>query len=295
VTFGETVTHLVWSNGTHSRLAAAIVLGIKVVSPGWINECKQCRNKADESNYIIMDVSQEDAVAAVMSYSNDSSRSKSQSIDSDPREVDDKGDMTLRGRRAGTNINILSNHNCISTSSSVWFAESDNNIQPGNSREENVKESGNHKSYQISNGSNSNSSSSSSSSNKMKAPCPAPFIPLPSFKEHNPGVLPSALRTQRRSERICDLDEENDKLIGSGDTLEDILNIDPNEVLPILRDSGCWPPSGEEAALIDEYKAKNKVREKGKINGIKAPNSSRTSNGGAASSATASVVVNMYK
>jgi hypothetical protein len=40
------------------------------------------------------------------------------------------------------------------------------------------------------------------------------------------------------------------------------MNIDPNEVLPILRDCGDWPPSGEEAALIDEYKAKNKVRDK---------------------------------
>lgn len=40
-----------------------------------------------------------------------------------------------------------------------------------------------HKNYNFSNG-----TSSSSSSNKRKAPCPAPFIPLPSFKEHNPGT-----------------------------------------------------------------------------------------------------------
>ena len=34
------------------------------------------------------------------------------------------------------------------------------------------------------------------------------YIPLPSFKEHNTGVLPTQLKAHRRSERICDLDEE---------------------------------------------------------------------------------------
>jgi hypothetical protein len=201
VTFGETVTHLVWSNGTHSRLAAAIVLGIKVVSPGWINECKQCQNKVDESDYTVIDISQNDAVAAIMLRSNDSSRFTSHSIGIDPQEVEDTGDVSLRGRRNVTNVNAMSSNNSTSVSS---LAELDNKNESGISNEENIKEDTNNKSYQFSNG----SSSSSSSSNNMKAPLPAPFIPLPSFKEHNPGVLPSALRTQRRSERICDLDEE---------------------------------------------------------------------------------------
>jgi hypothetical protein len=39
--FSDTITHLVWSNGSAKKLTAASLFDITVVSPSWILECEQ--------------------------------------------------------------------------------------------------------------------------------------------------------------------------------------------------------------------------------------------------------------
>jgi hypothetical protein len=39
--FTDTISHLVWSNGSTKKLMAASLFGIAIVSPSWILECEQ--------------------------------------------------------------------------------------------------------------------------------------------------------------------------------------------------------------------------------------------------------------
>jgi hypothetical protein len=39
--FTDTITHLVWSNGSTKKLMAASLFDIFIVSPSWILECEQ--------------------------------------------------------------------------------------------------------------------------------------------------------------------------------------------------------------------------------------------------------------
>jgi hypothetical protein len=163
--FGESTTHLIWSNGTAKRLAAAVILDVTVILPGWIEKCKQTGKRCEEADYIVINgISSSQAAASVLSFS---------TID-----VYSGVSKNGRGRKEVT-----------SSSSSGRVNE---RVERVNERVE--------RNHVISH------SHSDSHLDKSKA-LPS-FIPLPAFREHNMVVLPPALRTQRRSERICDLDEE---------------------------------------------------------------------------------------
>ena len=270
--FGENITHLVWSNGSTARLAAAIILGITVVDPSWIEVCNNAGKKVDESCCqvkVVSGILAHDATAAVlaMSITNASSSSSSANYGRSGSSRngrgasahDDSGNVLLasdsaeglqmqtsqskqlRNRRKSTspfsaeiNTELLSspfpgrnNH-----SFDELLRENDINVDRSDgSRFRNIAHQGalkrpvnSNKSTNISNTSVSNSSStliggnigtsiggvcggiggSSSSSSSGSHP----FIPLPSYREHTTGVMPTAYRKQRRSERICDLDDE---------------------------------------------------------------------------------------
>ena len=266
--FGENITHLVWSNGSTARLAAAIILGITVVDPSWIEGCNNAGKKVDESCCqvkVVSGILAHDATAAVlaMSITNASSSSSSANYGRSGSSRngrgasahDDSGNVLLasdsaeglqmqvshnkqiRNRRKSTspfsaeiNSELLSspfpgrnNH-----SFDELLREKDINVDRSDgSRFRNIAHQGALKRPVNSNKSTSFSTSSSSVSSSISGAINSgivgssvggstsssssgshPFIPLPSYREHTTGVMPTAYRKQRRSERICDLDDE---------------------------------------------------------------------------------------
>ena len=49
--FGDNCTHLIWSNGTSNRIKVAELLNIFVVSPLWIEQCKESGTRWPEKNF----------------------------------------------------------------------------------------------------------------------------------------------------------------------------------------------------------------------------------------------------
>ena len=44
---------MIWSNGKQTRLAAAIIMGIRVVLPGWVDKCRESDKMTEEGEYLI--------------------------------------------------------------------------------------------------------------------------------------------------------------------------------------------------------------------------------------------------
>ena len=234
---GEDITHFVCSNGSTARLAASIVLSIKVVGPSWIEKCKKESKKVDESGHaVISGITASDAAAAVLSisngyisstrktsnsgssrtgrndsfYSTDSTRKvrKDQKNDTEQQEHNRSGAraaVASSGRKNGIcflNLSPSTGNPPLSSSFNDHFpAEGKDNISYvdgyGHCQ---IQPNSAYKSpyYSISRNSINKSTSNSSSSKDSQ------FIPLPSYREYSSGVLPTALKMQRRSERICD-------------------------------------------------------------------------------------------
>ena len=234
---GEDITHFVCSNGSTARLAASIVLSIKVVGPSWIEKCKKEGKKIDESGHaVISGITASDAAAAVLSisngcisparktsksgssrtgrndsfYSTDSTRKvrKDQKNDTEQQELNRSGAraaVASSGRKNGIcflNLSPSTGNPPLSSSFNDHFpAEGKDNISYvdgyGHCQ---IQPNSAYKSpyYSISRNSINKSTSNSSSSKDSQ------FIPLPSYREYSSGVLPTALKMQRRSERICD-------------------------------------------------------------------------------------------
>ena len=68
--FGEQITHLVWSNGSETRVAAAVLMGIIVVNTGWIDKFEECRGTVcDSEHQVVSGIQRTEAAAAVLSLS----------------------------------------------------------------------------------------------------------------------------------------------------------------------------------------------------------------------------------
>jgi len=50
-TFGEDCTHLIWSHGLSKRFKTAQYMDVKVVSPLWIDQCRQAKKKVPEEDF----------------------------------------------------------------------------------------------------------------------------------------------------------------------------------------------------------------------------------------------------
>lgn len=237
---GEGITHYICSNGSTARLAASIVLSIKVVGPSWIEKCKKESKKVDESGHaVISGITASDAAAAVLSIPNacgSSAREYHQSSSSrtgwngsfystdstrktrgDERNDAEQQEHNRSGASAAAASSSTKNgFNFLSSSPATAFArnmllsssfndhfpvEGTDNLSDSDGHCQTQPNSANKSShYSISKNSiNKNSNSRSSSSSKD-----CQFIPLPSYKEYSSGVLPTALKMRRRSERICD-------------------------------------------------------------------------------------------
>ena len=68
--FGEQVTHLVWCNGSGTRVAAAVLMGVIVVNTGWIDKFEESRgNVLDSEHQVVSGIQRTEAAAAVLSLS----------------------------------------------------------------------------------------------------------------------------------------------------------------------------------------------------------------------------------
>ena len=54
-TFGEHCTHLIWSHGTSKRMKLAAIMDIYVVSPLWIEQCRQAKKRVSELDFLASD------------------------------------------------------------------------------------------------------------------------------------------------------------------------------------------------------------------------------------------------
>lgn len=74
--FGEQVTHLVWCNGSGTRVAAAVLMGVIVVNTGWIDKFEESRgNVLDSEHQVVSGIQRTEAAAAVLSLSGKRARS----------------------------------------------------------------------------------------------------------------------------------------------------------------------------------------------------------------------------
>ena len=79
--FGEDCTHLIWSHGLSKRHMTAKIMDIFVVSPLWIEQCKQAKKRVSETDFLASSVSTfTDAAKPSTGSSLSSSGSKTQHI-----------------------------------------------------------------------------------------------------------------------------------------------------------------------------------------------------------------------
>jgi hypothetical protein len=208
---------LIWSNGRQTRLAAAIIMGIRVVLPDWVDKCRESDKMAEEGEYLINGgLVAIEAAAAVLSLS------KSPSSSSGHRPKNESSSAT-NSRLGNLSISSFLNLQSICTQSASGAGS---NLRNG-------RRSPSHNSRCTSCSSSTKTSRISADSSALEADCECsmkqgvtsssrsaaciamnegvschPFIPLPSYREHNTGVLPAELKVHRRSERICDLEGE---------------------------------------------------------------------------------------
>ena len=166
-------------------------MGATVVRPEWVEKCMQFNRKVDEREFLITNgITPSDAAEAVlsMSWSNgcsveygrtctasSSSSSSSSSFQTSQSSFTETRSgcesLNIRGRASSSSVtvNVVDRIACI-------------NQAPSNP-------------------------SRNSPYLEDRESCNS-FIPLPSYREHNSGVLPVELKVHRRSERICDLEDE---------------------------------------------------------------------------------------
>ena len=117
--FGEQVTHLVWSNGSGTRVAAAVLMGIIVVNIAWIDKFEDCRGKVcDSEHQVVSGIQRTEAAAAVLSLSDKPTRSTVSQLRTakiDPKKDDHRGwtvvNRTSKARLTGDSIVTLYNCN----------------------------------------------------------------------------------------------------------------------------------------------------------------------------------------
>jgi hypothetical protein len=208
---------LIWSNGRQTRLAAAIIMGIRVVLPGWVDKCGESDKMTEEGEYLINSrLAATEAAAAVLALS------KSPSSSSGYRSKNERSSATnshLGNLSISSYLNLQSNCN----QPTVVAGNDVRNGRRSPSRNSRCTScSVSTKTSRISANSSaldaececgvkqdiSSSSRSTANIDTNEGVSCHPFIPLPSYREHNTGVLPAELKVHRRSERICDLEGE---------------------------------------------------------------------------------------
>lgn len=191
-------------------------MGIRVVLPGWVDKCRESDKKSEEGDFLVTSGFEAiEAAAAAISFSKcPSSSSKNRSNVENSSATNDH----LSNLRSSSFQNLQLN--CAPSTVAVGDHLRSGRRSPScNGR---------------------CSSCSSTKTSQICADCSAPevdcecrikqvitcsprsnsyiepyeggsyhsLIPLPSYREHNSGVLPAELKVHRRSERICDLDGE---------------------------------------------------------------------------------------
>ena len=192
-------------------------MGIRVVLPGWVDKCRESDKMTEEGEYLITSgLVATTAAAAALSLS----KSPSSSSGHRPKY---ENSSAMNNHLGNLRISSFQNLQSICTHAT---AVAGNNIRNG-------KRSPSYNSRCASSSSSTKTSRISADSSALEVDCEYsmkqdvtstsrssacidisegaschPFIPLPSYREHNTGVLPAELKVHRRSERICDLEGE---------------------------------------------------------------------------------------
>ena len=186
---------MIWSYGSRSRLAAAVILGITAVHPAWVEKCLQCNRKVDEEEYsVVSRIIPREAAEAVLSLSSSSGLSLECSR------------ASATGRTSSSSSSSSNTHFTHSS-----FTETKSGYETVNIRGRASPSSSSFTAKEVDPITDVTQASSNSARNNPylgEREISHSFIPLPSYREHNTGVLPVELKVHRRSERICDLEEE---------------------------------------------------------------------------------------
>ena len=212
--FGENCTHLVWSNASERRLAAAGIFGIPIVSPLWIENCNESGTKVDESDFAVttghkaggqgsgvgVGVGRPAASVPVPNAVKSSRRLNSPFYSSSQRLLESKAQERSpkhQSKSAAAAAEIAgvggNNKSMAATKRGGGGAKAAASLKAPAVSSNQHKASSSSSSSSSSRGGSSSSSSSrhdavAGDEDEQELP---PFIPLPRFKEHNPIVLPT--------------------------------------------------------------------------------------------------------
>ena len=196
--FGENCTHLVWSNASERRLAAAGIFGIPIVSPLWIENCNESGTKVNEKDFAVSEshgaggqgpghgfaVGRPAASVPVPNAVKSSRRLNSPFYSSSQRLLESKAQ-----ERSPKHQNKSAA--AAATKRGGGGAAASSKASAASSNQHKASSSSSSSSYRSSSsGSSSNSLHDAEEGDEDDQDLP-PFIPLPRFKEHNPIVLPT--------------------------------------------------------------------------------------------------------
>jgi hypothetical protein len=228
--FGDHLTHYICMNSDTKRARLAPMMGIQVVSPLWIEQCKESQQKVPENDFLIEATAKENVAPStssrpllreprlgeVASRRDVNSPFFSSSQREFPAEEEPKNKP--RAKSTGRNIKVKSSFPQPSPGErSVISSDEDEPYPP------------------------------KAITNPRKSPTNLKTLPVPSFREYIPPLPPAPSQRRRRSERISDIyDNDEDEMEEAEDTT--ISDIRPDVPMLILRDESDEHHADEEPA-----------------------------------------------
>jgi hypothetical protein len=250
--FSDEITHFVCSNASAKRLKAAAIFEVAVVNPSWVQSCLQSGTRACEEDFALGKELTVIPITEVVKPKPDlvsSKADKSISLGTSAERILSADNATPQNvnissvsRELGPSIDISKSvSSAIEKKAEALVTLSKKGKSTGGQielvKKKVVRGADTASIAAIENSTAKLSSESCKSSSKQEEK----LIPLPSYKELKAVVLPPSMRSQRRSERICDNEESQ----------ETIPEIDVNASLPIVRSDSPVIPQVSHSVIKD--------------------------------------------
>jgi hypothetical protein len=249
--FSDEITHFVCSNASAKRLKAAAIFEVAVVNPSWVQSCLQSGTRACEEDFALGKELTVIPITEVVKPKPDlvsSKADKSISLGTSAERILSADNATPQNvnissvsRELGPSIDISKSvSSAIEKKAEALVTLSKKGKSTGGQiklEKKVVRGADTASIAAIENSTAKLSSESCKSSSKQEEK----LIPLPSYKELKAVVLPPSMRSQRRSERICDNEESQ----------ETIPEIDVNASLPIVRSDSPVIPQVSHSVIKD--------------------------------------------
>ena len=264
--FSDEITHFVCSNASAKRLKAAAIFEVAVVNPSWVQSCLQTGKRACEEDFALGKELTDIPITEVVKQKPDSTSSRSVKSISSGTSAErtlstditnpQSDDISSVSRELGLSVDIsksvTSGHQ---KKAEVALLSSKKGKSTGGQVELVKKVVRGADTVSIT-AVESTTAKLGSDSSKSSSELEEKLIPLPSYKELKAVVLPPSMRSQRRSERICDNEESE----------ETIPEIDVNASLPIVRSDS--PDIQQLSHPVAEEIAANTVGKKRKMDAV---------------------------